>query len=87
MNWRRDLVDMLLLSPLSLNPQSNQLMAWLIEEQRVGLKFRDETGRRILEWACSQDIDVGLVKYLIEEKKMKIRRDVFGSSCLDISCE
>lgn len=66
LDWRRDLVDMHLLSHLSFNHQCNELMNWLIEEGKVDLGWRDRERRGVLEWSIYEDVEVGLVKYLVE---------------------
>lgn len=53
----------------------------------VELEWRDEKGRGVLEWTCIQDVHVGLVKYLIEERGMRIEKDSQDRSCLDLDCE
>lgn len=87
LDWKKDLVDMKLLSYLSMNTQCKQLMRWLIEERKIQLNWRDEEGRGVLQWTCAQDVDLGLVRYLIEEKKLRVEGDGKGGNCLDLACE
>lgn len=78
---------MKLLSYLSLNPEWKKLVSQLVDEKKIDLNSKDEKGRNLVLQACTLDVDVNLIKYLVEEKNIALERDVNGKNCLDIACD
>lgn len=76
LDWSRDLIGLKVLSYLSLNPQWKELVTQLISEKKIDLNSKDELGRNLVLQACTLDVDVSLIKFLVEEKSLALERDV-----------
>lgn len=86
LDWKRDLTEKKLLPFLSRNSNCNLLMSQLMSENKIVAKARDEKGRNLLFWACKLEARRGLVKYLLEEQRVRLEKDINEKGCLDVVC-